>query len=402
MPDHFPPVRAVTRGPKFHWFGYYDKLQFDPAGRFLLGMEVDFEHRSPRGDDEIRVGMVDLRHGDEWVELGRTHAWCWQQGCMLQWRPGSQNEVVWNDRQHGRFVCHVLNVETGRRRTLDHPVYAISPDGRLAVGADFRRICHTRPGYGYAGLPDPNRSVLVPPDSGIHLLDLDTGRCSTIITIAQVAAIASDHLEVPGAIHYFNHLLFSPDGSRFVFLHRRFGEGRSGFSTRMLSANPDGSDLYLLHDTGLLSHFIWRDPAHVLAWCSTEAHAGAFHLLEDKTRNADPVGPDVMTRDGHCTYLPVPSGAEGPAPRGADAAGRDWILNDAYPGQDRMREAYLYHVPTGRKVVLGRFSSPGDYEGEWRCDLHPRFSPDGKSVTIDSVHEGPGRQIHLIDISEIV
>ena len=44
-----PPanMRAITKGPGFHWFGYYDKLQFDPTGRFVLGMEVDFEHRRP-------------------------------------------------------------------------------------------------------------------------------------------------------------------------------------------------------------------------------------------------------------------------------------------------------------------------------------------------------------------
>lgn len=50
------PVRAITKGPKFHWFGYYDKLQFDPTGRYLLGMEVNFEHRSPGPEDEIRIG----------------------------------------------------------------------------------------------------------------------------------------------------------------------------------------------------------------------------------------------------------------------------------------------------------------------------------------------------------
>lgn len=51
-----PPIRAITRGPKYHWFGYYDKLQFDPSSRYVLGMEVDFEHRSPRPDDVIRLG----------------------------------------------------------------------------------------------------------------------------------------------------------------------------------------------------------------------------------------------------------------------------------------------------------------------------------------------------------
>jgi hypothetical protein len=56
--EQLPPVRALTRGPKFHWFGYYDKLEFDPSGRHVLGMEVDFEHRSPKADDVIKVGMV--------------------------------------------------------------------------------------------------------------------------------------------------------------------------------------------------------------------------------------------------------------------------------------------------------------------------------------------------------
>ena len=76
------PTRAITRGPRHHWFGYYDKLQFDPTNRLVLGMEVDFEHRSPTGKDTIRIGMVDLEQDDRWIDLGRSNAWCWQQGCQ--------------------------------------------------------------------------------------------------------------------------------------------------------------------------------------------------------------------------------------------------------------------------------------------------------------------------------
>jgi Tol biopolymer transport system component len=39
--------------------------------------------------------------------------------------------------------------------------------------------------------------------------------------------------------------------------------------------------------------------------------------------------------------------------------------------------------------------------GEWRCDTHPRYSPDGTKVVIDSTHEGLGRQMYLIDVSSI-
>lgn len=383
-----PPVRAITRGPKFHWFGYYDKLEFDPTGRYVLGMEVDFEHRSPKPDDLIRVGMVDLKQQDKWIELGESRAWCWQQGCMLQWRPGSQTEVLWNDRLEGRYVCHVLDVKTGRRRTLPHPVYALSPDGRWAVAPDFRRVNDMRPGYGYTGLPDPHKDQVAPQESGIFRVDLDSGAQTLVVSLAAIAKIPYPGGDLSEAKHYFNHLLVSPDGSRLEFLHRWRIPGRSGFGTRMLTAAADGSDVRIVDHSGYTSHFIWRDPQHILAWSRQKSHGDAFYLFEDQTGgNVAIVGRGLMTDNGHCTYLP----------------GNEWILNDTYPlGPGRQQHVYLFHVPTSRLVPLGHFQSPREYSGEWRCDTHPRLSPDGTKVVIDSPHEGNGRQLYLIDLSRVV
>ena len=72
-----PPVRQITQGPKHHWFAYYDKLQFDPTNRYLLSMQVDFEHRSPKADDVIQIGMIDLKDNDKWIELDKSSAWGW-------------------------------------------------------------------------------------------------------------------------------------------------------------------------------------------------------------------------------------------------------------------------------------------------------------------------------------
>src|SRR3954470_13577995 len=82
--ENLPPVRPLTSGPNHHWFGYYDKLEFDPSSRYVLGMEVGFEGRTPSPDDRLRLGMIDLESGDKWKDLGTSVAWCWQQGCMLQ------------------------------------------------------------------------------------------------------------------------------------------------------------------------------------------------------------------------------------------------------------------------------------------------------------------------------
>jgi len=385
--DPLPPVRAITKGPRFHWFGYYDKLQFDPTNRYALGMEVGFEHRSPAPDDRIRIGMVDLEDGDRWIDLGETRAWCWQQGCMLQWLPGSSSDVIYNDRQGGRYISHILNVKTGKRRTLPAPIYAVSPDARWAVSTDFGRLNDTRPGYGYAGVPDKYKDVLAPDQTGVWRMDLATGKQQLIVSYAQAAKIPYKIGDWTGSKHKFNHLLVSPDGSRFIFLHRRRGgpnNPQAGI-TRMFTAKPDGTDLYVLDPYGDTSHFIWRRGAHVMAWANHPSHGRKFYVYKDRTEEVEAIAPDVMTVNGHNTYL------------------RDyrWILNDTYPDKDRLQHPYLYDTRTAIRYPLGHFLSPPDYKGEWRCDTHPRSSPDGRKVVIDSTHTG-GRQMYLIDIGGIV
>ena len=383
--ETMPPIRALTHGPKFHWFGYYDKLEFDPTSRYVLGMQVDFQHRTPAPGDRVHLGIIDLESGDKWTGLGSSCAWSWQQGCMLQWLPGSRTEVIYNDRQGDRFVSHILDVRSGKRRSLPAPVYGISPDARWAVFPDFRRIHDTRPGYGYAGIPDPNKQVDAPDDAGIWHLDLGTGKHELIVPLSKAAGIPNEHDDMKGAKHWFNHLLVAPDAKRFIFLHRWQRPGQASFMTRMFTAAPDGTDLYLVDPYGFTSHFIWRDSRHILAWARHPSHGDKFYLYEDRTDKVEVVGPDVMTVNGHCTYLP----------------NKRWILNDTYPDAARNQNPYLYEVRTGRRVPLGHFHSPPEYDGEFRCDTHPRFSPDGRKVVIDSPHGGNGRQMYLFDVGAI-
>lgn len=156
--------------------------------------------------------------------------------------------------------------------------------------------------------------------------------------------------------------------------------------TRMFTASADGRDLYVVDPYGDTSHFIWRDPATIMAWATHPSHGYKFYLYRDKTDQVEVIGPDVMTVNGHNTYLP----------------GNRWVLNDTYPDRERKTHPYLYHVSSGKRIPLGHFNSPPEYTGEWRCDNHPRSSRDGRLVTIDSPHGGNGRQIYLIDISGIL
>jgi hypothetical protein len=225
--DKLPSVRRITRGPLRHWFGYYDKLQFDPTVRYVLGMEVDFEHRSPTADDVIKIGMVDLEENDRWIELGESSAWCWQQGCMLQWLPGSKTKVLWNDRSGDHFICRILDVETRQSQEIPQPIYSISPDGKSAITPDFRRIQDVRHGYGYAGIADPHFDDPAPRDSGIFHIDLETGESKLIISLADIARLGIIPDAKLGIKHYFNSTTYTHDAN---FLQRKT---HIGWNTRL-------------------------------------------------------------------------------------------------------------------------------------------------------------------------
>lgn len=290
---------------------------------------------------------------------------------MLQWRPKSRSEILWNDREGDRFVCRVMDVKTGKRRTIPNAIYHISPDGKWALGTDFSRINDMRPGYGYAGIPDNNRDVMAPTGSGIYLVNIDSGEYKFLLSVGDIAKLRYGGESAEHKL-YFNHVAWSPNGKRFLFFNR----GR-GVRTHVYTAAADGSDVRFLAERS--SHFAWRDPRHVLIWAE-----GAYRLYED---DGSGNGQTIWEApNGHVSYLSDPN----------------WVVTDTYPqGDERQQEVYLYHIPSGRKISLGRFHSPVGYKGEWRCDTHPRVSPDGKKVVIDSAHGGEGRQMYLVDVSRV-
>ena len=380
------PVRAVTRGERSHFFGYYDKPPWDVTGRLMLAIEAETVQRMPLPGETAAVGVIDLATGT-FEALARTAAWNWQQGCMLQWVPGAAGrEVIFNDCQDGRHVAVILDVHTGRRRVLPRPIYNLAPDGRHAVSVSLARLARARPIVGCAGAADPWADDPHPADDGVYWMDLADGASELIVSLDRVARYRPADT-MAGVAHRFEHLVVAPGGGRFFFLHRwpRPGGGRP-FYDRLITAEADGTDLCLLAGDDLVSHFDWRDDGHILAWARRAGQGDHFYLFTDRTGKAEVVGGDVLTADGHCSYSPD----------------RRWILGDTYPDAAWRCSVWLYEVATGRRVDVGSFRAPPELyrTAGIRCDLHPRFSRDGREVCIDSAHEGP-RQMYVIDVSAV-
>ncbi len=178
-----------------------------------------------------------------------------------------------------------------------------------------------------------------------------------MVSLADAAKIPHQNEDVTKYWHWFNHLLISPTGERFIFLNRwrKITEptaeavAKEPFHTRMFTANADGSDLYVLDPSGNTSHFIWRDPDSICAWTKPIGKKAAFYLLRDRTQEVEIVGEEKMPVNGHNTYLPI--------------RGKQWILNDTYPDRNRIQTPYLYNVETDTRIDLGRFHSPREYAG---------------------------------------
>lgn len=387
-------TRVSDPGPAEHraytGFFFYQVLQFDTTGRYLLGLRVYFPSRDVKADDRGDIGYIDLNDGFKWTKIGETTAWNWQQGNRLQWRPRS-DEIVWNDRSDDgrKFVCRAYNFRTAMRRTLPRPIYDLSPDGATALTHDFERM-NLFKGTEYVGIDDVYEKEFAPSQTGIWKMHMDTGKAELIMTLEKMATIAYPRGNPASGHLYFFREGWNPSGTRLV----TFIKDPANQLFQAYSMTPEGSDVrYLYYNP---SHHAWQDDHHIIDYGrhkppGGEAPMGGYFLFKDDGSGEakELLWPSKF--DGHDSFLPGP--------------GSDWIISDTYviAGYQYL---FLYHRPTKLFVPLARLKSTAEnvpnFTGEYRVDLHPRFSRDGRKLCIDATHEGLGRQMYLIDIGYIL
>ncbi len=402
MADLGAPLRRITPGRGQFFFGYYDVPAVDAAGRHLYH-EVAFRDHFPTPTDLATIGYVSLP--SPWTAdaalpctpFAATPAWNFQQGAMLQWLGGQPDTCLYNTFVDGHFATCLHNVVSGARRVLPLAVANVARDGSRALCINLSRVYDFRPGYGYEEIPDPYADQPAPDDDGVSLMDLASGRHRQILSYAQLA----DFLNREGVLCesrklVVNHITFNPSGARFMFLLRTFvtAPGQP-WLTLLLTAAPDGSDLRLHPTWDMASHYHWRNDDELLVWTFTGPEKkGALVVLNDRTGTRTALAAEFFRADGHCSYSPD---------------GR-WILYDSYPDSstpDHQRWLGVYSLERGRGYTLGRFrsepttrqtpSGSDRSQVDLRCDLHPRWLPDGQSITFDSIHEGY-RGVYWMDL----
>ena len=367
-----------------YFFGYYDKSPWDASGRYMLCMRAKDTWSEPDPRSQAEILLLDANDGYSFRVLAKTRTWNVQQGCMAQWMgPDFSSHILYNDMRGGKYCSVVLDMKSGSERVLPVPVYTVSADGKTALTLDFSRRHSLRLGYGYADLPETTKGVALPDATAVWKMDIETGAVTPLLKYTDFAAFEprKEMLE-KGSVHKVNHLMLSPNGKRFMVLYRWFC-GQRKYS-RLITCNVDGSDMYVLSDDDMVSHCYWKNDEQIIAFENKHNGGAGYYLMKDKTQEYTHIWPQ-LSNDGHPSYCPADS---------------KLVVFDTYPSRSRMQEVKLGHDDdtTGESVkTIAKVFSPFKYDNDTRCDLHPRWSRDGRKVCFDSVFEGH-RGLYVVNV----
>ncbi len=376
----------LADGVRPTFFGYHDKSPFNIDDTKILGMSIDGNDTDPeREGTPARIGYFEvqpeMRQSSEFTPVATTTAWCWQQGCMLQWYPASSNsQVIFNSIVGSEYGAEVWDLTKKLRlRVFNHPVYSLRRDGSLAATLNYSRLGRLRPGYGYGALPDRTLGVSAPADDGLFLMDMKTGSTQLAVSLESLAR----DMGASEAEHYVNHATFSPSGACLVFFHLWVDLHTRRRSLRACRLDLDSGRISTIESARTVSHYGWLDDANLIAVTHDRMDGWqlqGYNLVSGKvTRYAG------MRGDGHPMVHPV--------------AG-NWLLMDTYP--DRLRDQTLKIIDLEDMHCVGflPFYSPMQYRGHVRCDLHPRWNRDGRKICVDSSCHGR-RAMYILDAASM-
>ena len=371
-------IIKITPDDGYHYFfGYYDLQPYDKTGTLHLAHRVKFADRLPEKEDICEVGVIDIA-ARRFIKIGETTAWNFQQGAFLNWFGG--NSIIFNAFTDGKLCSMVKDLDGNTVKVLPMPIASLSQDKKWGLSINFARVYAFRPGYGYVGTKDKYANEKAPEKDGVFLVDVQSGKCKLLISYAELVKKFPEPPYTEDKL-VINHVTFNPSGDKFLMLLRNFPEhGKK--STQVLVIDVDGN-VKKMTDYQVNSHYSWKNDEEFIIWSVLEEGKGIY-FFDAKTGKRSRLNEDILDKDDiHCLYSP-----DG-----------DCFIGDSYPYVDGYRHIYKYNVQGGSVEDLIKVKHDEPRIGDIRCDLHARFSRDGKELSFDS-YCGEYRAIYRLRLEE--
>jgi len=375
------PHKILNPDDAHYFYGYYDLMPFSADGKRHLCHKVQFMDRLPTKDDIAELGYLE---GGKFTKIAETTAWNFQQGALLQYGWENPNLIFYNIEQDGAYRTVCLDTLTGKKTVTERATATISRDGTHGLAANFSRIYDFRPGYGYCSIPDKYKDIPSPADDGVFYVDFKTGKATMLCDYASI--IKNFPIEGKNDAKFvINHINLNPSGDKYLMLVRDFPDPEK----QSVSKAPWGTSVYIgdmkgnlkrIFTDSIFSHYWWDDDNTVVA-ASKDPNGNPFgiYFIDTETGKFDRICPEY-THDIHCIIDPT----------------HRFMIGDNYARQIMFKD--LTKDEEIRPILQAYSITPDIID--IRCDLHDRFSRNGRAISFDTTFRGR-RDIVELDISSL-
>ena len=353
------------------FFGYYDVTPFNETESKMLACRRSRSAKiSIQRKLVLEVGYFDLEQNHmNFHMVGETTTWSWQMAARLQWLPKSGRELVIFNKNHGSDAgAEIIDVTTNTvEAQFKKPIFSVDPSGQKALSLNFARLEQMRPGYGFIVDNQQISKDNAPVDDGIFLLNLHSGQADLVFSLRQAAEL-KPQASMIGARHYFNHLVWNPDGKRALLFHIWQNSGERNI--RVITLDTDNWTPFLLTNENHVSHYCYLDAQRLLLYCTYKGLQG-YHVFRDSFGYEETFPVCDKLGDGHPSQHPK----------------SDRVLTDTMINSFGERDLLLINCD-GETRRIGSFATHLWAPRAQRCDLHPRWSPTGNLISLDTTHTG--------------
>jgi Tol biopolymer transport system component len=140
-----------------------------------------------------------------------------------------------------------------------------------------------------------------------------------------------------------------------------------------------GNNVNVLTNSSMVSHYCWINSNQIVVYMRDFELGENYYLLDVLSGNRNLISINVIKNlgDGHPSFF------------------SNFLFLIHIPNKARMAMLYLYNINNCSLQIIGEFFFTLKFSGESRCDLHPRWSQNDKSIFIDTVYSGKRKLINI-------
>lgn len=380
------------------FFGYYDKSQLSICSKYALSHKIYSLDKYSNFDELSDVGYFSLDE-NKFIPLKKTSAINYQQGSMLNWH--SNNNIIFNHLANNNYRSILIDMKGKIIEKIEAPIYSLSENKKFFLTINFSNLSKFKRGYGYdySFNANFNNYYHKPDEVGIWLYFFSNNKITKLIDLKEIHNDNNCWIE---------HISISPDNYHFIFMLRyKLQDG--GIRDKLYLSNTDKSLLVEIKTFARGSHYNWIDNNNFIIYGGvntsfnqlrhknilqnftyTKKLLKIYHKLVKHNTGLS----KFITGDSYYIYnietkikkkIQAKFNREDGHPSVSNHF-KKLMITDQYADviNHKYPKLFIFDLEKSKLIKELTFDSISTLDNSgFRCDLHPRFSTDGKFFSID-------------------